>query len=133
MHRRHRRYEELARALRSTGHLCPHTLTAGDVVWARVDFDDNSGHKVRPVVVLTADYRQIVGLAGTSNLDRGRALRHVELVDLDAAGLDDPTAVDPVRPRIVPAEDLLLRAGRCSAADWEAVTDELARVDLRST
>ncbi len=114
--------------MRGVRHVHPHGLAVGDVVWARVPFEERPDYKLRPVVVLSATYHDVVALRCTTKVERGLDLGHVALSDLDAAGLSEPTVVDPVGAVVIADVDLLDRTGRCSEADWSAITEARERV-----
>jgi len=50
-HRKFRVHEQQARSLRSTRCLNPRTLRPGDIVRARVTFEEGGGYAARPVLV----------------------------------------------------------------------------------
>lgn len=124
-HQHLRIQEQQARSLRSIDNVNPRTLQPGDIVRARVTFENNDGYKTRPVVVCSTARHEITALKCTTNIQRGADLRHVVLEDLAPTGLHLPTAVNPARLIVIDRQDLLEPLGRCGPDDWAAISREL--------
>src|SRR4051812_12725651 len=66
-------------------------LVAGIVVWAHVPYEDGTGEKTRPAVVLSASGHKVVVLPATTSPSRLRYPDlYVEVADLDGAGIVRP-------------------------------------------
>jgi hypothetical protein len=93
----------------------------GVVVWAHVPFEDGSGEKTRPAVVVSASAHDVVVRPVTTTASRHRHSRHyVEIIDLTDAGVLHPCAVAN-RTIEVPRIDLINITGELSTADAERV------------
>lgn len=132
-HQHHRIQEQQARRLRSVDTVNPPTLQPGDIVRARVVFEEGDHYKARPVVVYATAKHHITALVCTTNLERGAGLRHVTLEDLTPTGLRLPSAVNPARLVTIDRQDLLELLGRCSPEDWETITREVQHTSVSGT
>ena len=92
-------------------------LVPGTVVWAHIGFRDGTGEKARPAVVLEVRSREVVLLPGTTSEKRHRLRDHVEVLDLDEAGLDRPTGVSTIPVVVDRKIDLTSIAGELSEQD----------------
>lgn len=96
-------------------------LTRGDVVMARVDFDDGEGWKTRPAVVMAVDRRDLLLRPITSSARRFTHLG-VEILDLAPAGLTKASGVQARTVVVDRKVDVVAVLGQLSA-------DDLAEVD----
>jgi hypothetical protein len=100
-------------------------LRLGVVVWAHVPFRDDDGEKTRPAIVVRTAGRTVELLPVTTSQARfRRPHQHVEICDLDTAGLDRPSAVQ-LRTITVDRIELIHIVGELSDADLDAVTARL--------
>jgi len=96
-------------------------LQPGVVVWAHIAFEDGTGEKTRPAVVVRAGSREVVVRAVTSAVSRFRFPHlHIELADLTAAGVTRPCAVKTTEVE-VDRIDILHVVGELSDDDRAAV------------
>ena len=96
-------------------------LQPGVVVWAHIAFEDGTGEKTRPAVVVRAGSRDVVVRAVTSAVSRFRFPHlHIELADLTAAGVSRPCAVKTTEVE-VDRIDVLHVVGELSDEDRAAV------------
>ncbi len=97
-------------------------LRLGVVVWAHVPFQHDDGEKTRPAIVVGNAGRTVDLLPVTTSATRfRRPYDHVELCDLDAAGLERPSGVR-LRAVTVDRIELVHIVGELSDADLDAVT-----------
>ena len=100
-------------------------LTFGAVVWAHVPFEDEPTEKTRPAVVVELMGTSVSVLPATSAASRLRFRdRHVEIDDLDSAGLRRPTGVRLRTVRIDVVEVIEI-VGRLGDDDAGRLTDRL--------
>jgi len=99
----------------------------GTVMIARVPFENGSGARRRPVVIVGSpaywgkDDSALVCPATTAQTRTGDVL-----IDWQAVGLVHPSCVRP-RPRLVAKADLRWRVGELTADDLAALKDALRR------
>ena len=97
-------------------------LRLGLVVWAHVPFQDDDGEKTRPAIVVRTADRTVELLPVTTSQARfRRPHQHVEIGDLDIAGLDRPSAAQ-LRTVSVDRIELVHIVGELSDTDLDAVT-----------
>jgi hypothetical protein len=101
-------------------------LVPGTVVWAHIGFRDGTGEKARPAVVVEVRGREVVLLPGTTSEKRHRLRDHVEVLDLDEAGLDRPTGVSTIPVVVDRRIDLTSIAGELSEQDHDRVFSNAA-------
>lgn len=93
----------------------------GDIWWADVPFEDGTGSKVRPCLVLRAHAKTVDVLKITSR-DQSRRRDHVEIPtrhwDPRAGHNSHLDLTDPIR---VPRRAFADKAGRLDAATWRKV------------
>lgn len=93
----------------------------GDIWWADVPFEDGTGSKVRPCLVLRANAKSVDVLKITSQ-DQSRRRDHVEIAtrhwDPRAKHNSHLDLTDPIR---VPRRSFADKAGRLDAATWRKV------------
>lgn len=100
-------------------------LTLGTVVWAHVDFVDEPLYKSRPVVVQARRGRTITVLPATTSECRHGLRDHVEILDLNAAGLHRPTGVR-IRPITIDRIELISICGELSDDDLDRLAQATA-------
>lgn len=112
-----RRAERVHRSMRTVRPVPTRRLQRGAIVWAHVPFADTDGWKLRPGLVTGADRRMVRLHPISSALSRLGRPGYLEIVDLDAAGLDRPSGVNLLREVELPHIEVILLAGALSAAD----------------
>jgi len=100
-------------------------LVPGTVVWAHIDFVDGTGEKPRPAVVIDVRGSDVIVLPGTTSERRHASADHVELRDLDRAGLVRSTGIC-ARPRVVGRIDLTCICGSLGEEDHRRVLDAVS-------
>ena len=101
-------------------------LVPGTVVWAHIGFRDGTGEKARPAVVLEVRSREVVLLPGTTSDKRHRLRDHVEVLNLDEAGLGRPTGISTIPVVVDRRIDLTSISGELSETDRQRVFDQAA-------
>lgn len=92
-------------------------LDQGTVVWAHVPFVDGTSEKTRPAVVCERSRRDVTLLPITTSRTRFRRPdHHVELLDLESAGIHRESAV-ALQPVPVDRIDIIDITGRLSPDD----------------
>lgn len=92
-------------------------LTSGAVVWAHVPFCDADEEKTRPAVVVDADRHQVLVLPVSGSFSRFRyPTIHVEITDLEAAGLSRPCGLR-LRPVVLDRIEVLTSCGQLGEED----------------
>jgi hypothetical protein len=105
------------RALHTVSPIALRRLRPGVVVWAHIPFQEVDGWKLRPAVVVRAEARTVLLRPVTGAASRFGRHDHVELEDLDTAGLAHPCAVRLGRDVEVDRTDVVTLAGRLSLID----------------
>jgi hypothetical protein len=108
-------------------------LRRGVVVWAHVPFSDTDGWKLRPALVTGTDGDRLRLHPITSAVSRLGRDGYLEIVDLDAVGLDRPSRVNLRREEEIPLIEAVSIAGELSPADtvrFEVHASLLAVMDL---
>jgi hypothetical protein len=96
-------------------------LVSGTVVWAHVPYEDGTGEKLRPAVVVERCGRDVTILPATTSASRWRYPNNsVEVRDLAAAGLTKPTGIK-MRSVTVDIIEVLSIVGRLGEADRNSV------------
>lgn len=96
--------------------LCP-----GAVVWAHVGFEDHTGEKARPAVVIEAGSQTVKVLPVTTSANRRfHPTKYVEITDLNGAGVTRPSGV-ALRPLEIDRIELIALVGELSDEDHEAL------------
>lgn len=93
-------------------------LTPGTVVWAHVPFEHGEGEKLRPAVVVGCDGRGVRIRRLSSSATRLRFDFYLDVVDLDAAGLDRPCGIDLRSSTVVDLIEVVDIVGELSDADF---------------
>lgn len=101
-------------------------LVPGTVVWAHIDFRDGTGEKARPAVVVDVRGTEVVVLPGTTSVRRHALRDHVEVRDLDDAGLRRPTGISTM-PVSVDRIDLTAISGSLSPHDHQRIVEAPSR------
>lgn len=93
----------------------------GEIWWADVPYEDYSGHKVRPCVVLRIDggYREVLKI---TSQDQSRRSDHVRIpTKVWDPGADHDSYLDLTGPVKVAVQEFDDRAGRLDPAIWRKV------------
>jgi len=105
-------------------------LNPGVIVWGHIPFNDGTGEKSRPSVVVEASAHEVVLMPCTTSAKRlEHPTKYVEVEDLNTAGMVKPSAV-ALRLVTIPRIDLISITGELSDADTERLIDALGRSDL---
>lgn len=109
------------RALTCVHRVADRNLEIGAVLWAHVPFEDIDGSKLRPVVVVDRVRNGVVVHPFTTSLRRLARRDHVEIDDLDTAGLDRPCGVNVARLVELARGEVVSRVGALSVGDFVRV------------
>lgn len=121
------------RSMRRVQRLPRRRLRRGVVVWAHVPFSDTDDWKLRPGLVIGADAGELRLHPITSAVSRLGRDGYLEIVDLDAVGLDRPSRANLRRVVEIPLIEAVSIAGELSLADavrFEVHASLLAVMDL---
>ena len=110
-----------ARRARKVQRVALHALGAGTVIDAWIDFEDGTGWKRRPAVVVTARTDAVDVVPFTSNLSSPARHSPVRIDDLGHAGLDRATVVLAARCVTLPRSYVLGLRGSCGLSDWRRI------------
>jgi hypothetical protein len=91
------------------------------VVDAWIDYEDGTGWKRRPAIIVQVTRRYVQVIACTSNLGTRRYRRGIRLQRIDQAGLERPTLALSSRVVTVPRSHVLAIRGECAMSDWDRI------------
>ncbi|NLJ65320.1 MAG: type II toxin-antitoxin system PemK/MazF family toxin [Christensenellaceae bacterium] len=95
-----------------------------EIWYATVVYEDESGSKDRPIVILDIDGEYITALPITSHESRN-VWGEVELVFWKSAGLEEPSTVRTTKATLLKKSDLRRKAGELDIRDITQILSKL--------